>query len=57
MLFDRPYLQSEQFQIRKMELEMIEEKGRPPIEASQVEGLVIESAVLPSPSEQVEERD
>jgi hypothetical protein len=31
MLFDRPYLQSESFQIRKMELEMIEEKGSPPI--------------------------
>ena len=46
MLFDRPYLQSEQFQIRKMEIEMIEEKGKPAIEASKVGGLVIEAPTL-----------
>ncbi|HKU73595.1 MAG TPA: hypothetical protein VJR02_06730 [Pyrinomonadaceae bacterium] len=55
LLFDRPYLQSEQFQIRKMEIEMIEEKGRPSIEASQVDELTIKSAVLPALSGQVED--
>ena len=45
LLFDRPYLQSEQFQIRKMEIEMIEEKGRPAIEASQVEGELFKAGV------------
>lgn len=36
MIFDRPYLQSEQFQIRKMEIEMIEEKGKPAIDPKSV---------------------
>jgi len=39
MLFDRPYLQSESFQIRKMELEMIEEKGKPAIDPASVRPL------------------
>jgi len=32
LLVDRDYLQSEEFQIRKMELERIEEKGKPALE-------------------------
>jgi hypothetical protein len=39
LIFDRPYLQSEDFQIRKMEIEHIEEKGRPTIDASSVPAL------------------
>jgi hypothetical protein len=37
MIFDRPYLQSEQFQIRKMEIEMIEQKGLPPVDPNTVD--------------------
>lgn len=37
LLFDRDKLQSENYQIRKMELELIEEKGKPAIEAASVE--------------------
>ena len=37
LLFDRDKLQSENYQIRKMQLEMIEEKGLPPIEATAIE--------------------
>jgi hypothetical protein len=36
LIFDRPYLQSEDFQIRKMEIEMIEEKGLPPVDPNTV---------------------
>jgi len=36
---DRDKLQSEEFQIRKMELEMIEEKGKPAIDPSTVKTL------------------
>lgn len=45
MLFDRPYLQSEHFQIRKMELEMIEQKGLPPVDPNTVD-------VIPEPPEE-----
>jgi len=34
MLIDRDYLQSEEFQLRKMEIERIEEKGKPSIDSS-----------------------
>lgn len=56
MLFDRPYLQSEQFQIRKMELEMIEEKGKPAIDPSTLTPLppVAEGLILPAASEDPE---
>ncbi len=53
MLFDRPYLQSESFQIRKMEIEMIEEKGRPAIEAATVDGLVLKAEEFEQLSGQV----
>jgi hypothetical protein len=36
LFFGKDYLQSEEFQIRKMEIERIEEKGKPPIDASTV---------------------
>jgi hypothetical protein len=36
MVFDRDYLQSEEFQLRKMEIERIEEKGKPAIDAASV---------------------
>ena len=39
LLFDRPYLQSETFQLRKMEIEMIEQKGIAPIDATTVEAI------------------
>jgi hypothetical protein len=39
LLFDRDKLQSEEYQIRKMQLEMIEEKGKPPLDPSIVEAL------------------
>jgi hypothetical protein len=53
MLFDRPYLQSEHFQIRKMELEMIEEKGKPAIDPSSVVPLppAVDGLVLPEGEE------
>ncbi len=43
LLFDRDKLQSEEYQIRKLQLEMIEEKGRPAIDASAVDGLVLKT--------------
>lgn len=48
LLFDRDKLQSEDYQIRKMQIERIEEKGKPPLEASIVEALppVPENALL-----------
>jgi hypothetical protein len=55
LIFDRPYLQSEDFQIRKMEIEMIEEKGRPAIEAASVDGLVLKAEELPQLPGQVED--
>lgn len=36
LVVDRDYLQSEEFQIRKMQLEMIEEKGKPAIDPKSV---------------------
>jgi hypothetical protein len=36
LMFDRDYLQSEEFQLRKMEIERIEEKGKPAIDSSSV---------------------
>ena len=48
LLFDRDKLQSENYQIRKMELERIEEKGKPVIDAEVVASLpsVVEAQVL-----------
>jgi hypothetical protein len=43
LLVDRDKLQSEEYQLRKMQLEMIEEKGSPAIEATTVE-------VIPNPA-------
>lgn len=37
LIFDRDKLQSENYQIRKLQMEMIEEKGRMPIEAEKFE--------------------
>ena len=58
MLFDRPYLQSEQFQLRKMEIEMIEEKGKPAIDPSTVTPLPpaidVDGRVLPEDAESSE---
>lgn len=42
LIVDRDKLQSEEYQIRKLQLEMIEEKGGPAIEATAVE-------VIPNP--------
>ena len=39
LLFDRDYLQSEEFQLRKMEIERIEEKGKPAIDAASIPAL------------------
>jgi hypothetical protein len=39
LIKDRPYLQSEEFQLKKMELERIEEKGKPSIDPSLVKTL------------------
>lgn len=50
LFFDRDYLQSEEFQLRKMEIERIEEKGKPAIDFTSatplpptVEGTLLES--------------
>ena len=43
LFFDRDKLQSEEYQLRKIQLEMIEEKGRGAIEATEVE-------VIPNPA-------
>ncbi len=47
LVFDRDKLQSENFQLRKMELEMIEEKGTPPIPI----GEAIDVEVITNPDE------
>lgn len=39
LFVDRDKLQSEEYQIRKMQLEMIEEKGKPAIESETVEAI------------------
>jgi hypothetical protein len=36
LLIDRDYLQSEEFQLRKMEIERIEEKGKLPIDPAAI---------------------
>lgn len=47
LLFDRDKLQSEEYQIKKLQIEMIEEKGKPPIEASEIDGLLINAEAVP----------
>src|SRR5437870_11765410 len=47
LVFDRDKLQSENFQLRKMELEMIEEKGKPALPADEA----IDAEVISNPEE------
>jgi len=37
LAFDRDYLQSEEFQLRKMEIERIEEKGKPAVDPTSLQ--------------------
>lgn len=55
LIFDRPYLQSEQFQIRKMELEIIEEKGKPPKLVTDEDFLIKTDAVSLLPEQGTDE--
>ena len=57
LLFDRDKLQSEDYQIKKLQLEMIEEKGRPAIEATQVDGLIVKAKEIPLLPEQAEDEE
>ena len=47
LLFDRDKLQSEEYQIKKLQLEIIEEKGKPPIDVSAIDIQTLEAEPLP----------
>jgi hypothetical protein len=57
LFFDRDYLQSEEFQLRKLELEKIEEKGKPAIDFSAAPPLppIVDGQLLEDKSEQGEQ--
>lgn len=50
LIFDRDKLQSESYQLRKMEMERIEEKGKPAISAVEIEAIpsTVDGVLLPS---------